>query len=195
MKTFRTAKGTELPLLNLKGKEYLTVAYRILWMREEHPDWGIETEYLQVGPDLAIAKATVKDGSGRILAQGTKMETPKGFPDFVEKSESGAVGRALALCGYGTQFAQELDEGDRIVDAPQGLDSNKVGPIEDRSGPGAAIMTLGKNKGKRLDAIGPHDLDSWCQYMKTQPELSPKAKEMMALVENFLASREKSGNK
>lgn len=194
MKTFKTSKGTELPLLNLKGKDYLTVAYRILWMREEHPDWGIETEYLQVGPDLAIAKATVKDGSGRILAQGTKMETPKGFPDFVEKSESGAVGRALALCGYGTQFAQELDEGDRIVDAPQPSEPRHAAPLDaifsDR-GPGSAIMTLGKNKGKRLDAIGPHDLDSWCQYMKVQPELSAKAKEMMDLVELFLDSRTK----
>lgn len=29
-----------------------------------------------------------------------------------------AVGRALAMLGYGTQFAPELDEGDRIVDSP-----------------------------------------------------------------------------
>jgi hypothetical protein len=28
------------------------------------------------------------------------------------------VGRALAMLGYGTQFAPELDEGDRIVDSP-----------------------------------------------------------------------------
>jgi hypothetical protein len=37
----------------------------------------------------------------------------------MEKAETGAIGRALALIGYGTQFcADELDEGDRIVDAP-----------------------------------------------------------------------------
>ncbi len=31
---------------------------------------------------------------------------------------SGAIGRALAALGYGTQFAPELDEQHRIVDAP-----------------------------------------------------------------------------
>ena len=37
----------------------------------------------------------------------------------MEKAETGSIGRALALLGYGTQFcADELDEGDRIVDAP-----------------------------------------------------------------------------
>jgi ribosomal protein S27AE len=36
----------------------------------------------------------------------------------MEKAETGSVGRALSLCGYGTQFASELEEGQRIVDAP-----------------------------------------------------------------------------
>ncbi len=33
---------------------------------------------------------------------------------------TGAVGRALAYCGYGTQFAPELEEGNRLADAPRG---------------------------------------------------------------------------
>lgn len=52
------------------------------------------------------------------MATGTKMETRGDFGDFVEKAETGAIGRALAMCGYGTQFAPELAEGARIVDAP-----------------------------------------------------------------------------
>ena len=36
-----------------------------------------------------------------------------------EKAETKAVGRALAMLGYGTQFAaDELDEGERIADTP-----------------------------------------------------------------------------
>jgi hypothetical protein len=35
-----------------------------------------------------------------------------------EKDETGAVGRALAMCGYGTLQAPEFDEGDRLADAP-----------------------------------------------------------------------------
>ena len=34
MKTVQTPKGTVLPLTNLKGKDYLMVAYRIQWFNE-----------------------------------------------------------------------------------------------------------------------------------------------------------------
>jgi len=67
----------------------------------------------------AYAKATVRDDKGRIIATSHKFESIQGFPDFIEKAETGSIGRALALIGYGTQFcADELDEGSRIVDAP-----------------------------------------------------------------------------
>lgn len=121
MKTFKTPKGTELPLRDMKGKDYLDVPYRVQWMREEHDDWGIETSFLQLTEKVAIAHATIRDGAGRVLAQATKTETPGGFADYVEKAETGSVGRALAFCGYGTQFAQELVDEDenKVVDAPK----------------------------------------------------------------------------
>ncbi len=115
---FTTPKGTRLPLLDLRGKDYLQVAHRLVWFREDHPDWSIETEALTIQSDYAIFTARVKDESGRLIATGTKHETKQGFFDFIEKAETGAIGRALALCGYGTQFAPELDEGERIVDSP-----------------------------------------------------------------------------
>lgn len=190
MKTFKTPKGTELPLLNLKGKDYLQVQHRLVWFREERADWGIETQFMECSEKIAIAKATIRDSNGRIISQATKSETPAGFGDFIEKAESGAVGRALAMCGFGTQFTVDLDEGERIVDSP--VDPRANAPVD----PGSAIMTIGKNKGMRLDAIGPHDLNSWLNYMSAQPELSPRAKEMMAQVENFLDSRSpKAGSK
>jgi hypothetical protein len=119
LRTYRTPKGTELPLLNLRGREYLEVKYRLVWFREEHPAWAIETDLLSVTADSAYARASIKDDTGRVIATSHKFETKKGFPDFIEKAETGAIGRALALVGFGTQFcADELDEGDRIVDAP-----------------------------------------------------------------------------
>lgn len=118
-RNYKTAQGTELPLLNLRGKEYLEVKYRLVWFREDHPDWSIETELMSVTDVSAYAKATIRDETGRIIATSHKFESVQGFPDFIEKSETGAIGRALALIGYGTQFcADELDEGKRIVDAP-----------------------------------------------------------------------------
>jgi hypothetical protein len=118
-RTYRTPKGTELPILSLRGKDYLEVKFRLVWFREEHPDWSIETEILSATENSAYARATIKDEQGRIIATSHKFETKQGFPDFIEKAETGSIGRALALIGYGTQFcADELDEGDRIVDAP-----------------------------------------------------------------------------
>jgi hypothetical protein len=121
-KTVTTPKGTKLPLTNLKGKDYLMVAYRIQWMNEEHKNFEITTEFPMVNDEQTIARATVKlwmdDGSFKV-ASATKRETKKDFSDHTEKAETAAIGRALAMLGFGTQFAiSDLDEGDRIVDSP-----------------------------------------------------------------------------
>ena len=102
------------------GKEYLPVAARLVWFRQEHPDWGIETRPVQIDVDkgYAVYEATVYNAEGRLMSKGTKMETARGFADYLEKAETGSIGRALAVCGFGTQFAPELDEGERIVDSP-----------------------------------------------------------------------------
>lgn len=119
MKFHKLKSGTELPMLNLRGKDYLEVKYRLVWFREERPDWSIETELVSISDIACIAKAVIKDDKGRIVAMGHKSETIGGFQDYMEKAETGSIGRALALLGYGTQFcADELDEGERIVDAP-----------------------------------------------------------------------------
>lgn len=116
--SFKTPKGTTLPMLNLKGKDYLQVAHRLVWFREEHPDWTIHTKIEQLAADSAVVQALIIDREGVTLASAHKMETKVGFPDYIEKAETGAIGRALALCGYGTQFAPELDEGERLADSP-----------------------------------------------------------------------------
>ncbi|WP_119324793.1 hypothetical protein [Capsulimonas corticalis] len=97
---------------------------RVQWFRSEHPDWTIETNPLTIDNDkqFAIFQAKIFNADGRLMAMGTKKEDIKGFGDYIEKAETGSVGRALALCGYGTQFAPELDEvaGGRFADTPQG---------------------------------------------------------------------------
>lgn len=115
---FKTPKGTDLPFLILKGKQYLQVMHRLVWFREEHPDWSIVTSFVQQTDQYSIARAEIHTPGGQIIATAHKREDAKHFPDHNEKSETGAIGRALALCGYGTQFAPELDEEHRIVDSP-----------------------------------------------------------------------------
>ncbi len=133
-----------------KAKDYLPVQWRLVWFREAFPQGSIETEMIHLDLDretedetmvwnnekrrsekivkhangFAIFRATVKDGAGGV-AVGTKSEKAASFPDYIEKAETGAIGRALAALGYGTQFAPELDEGSRIVDAPVEPSANK----------------------------------------------------------------------
>jgi hypothetical protein len=96
------------------GAEYLPVQARVHWYRTLNPLGRIETEMLFFEPNaqIAVFRASVYNGDGQLLATATKMETAKGFADYLEKAETGAIGRALALAGYGTQFAPELLETD-----------------------------------------------------------------------------------
>jgi hypothetical protein len=107
----------------LKGKggeaDYLDVKYRLVWLRSEHPDAEITTEHIVIDREEAVFKARVVIPGGG-LATGYGSETRADFPaGHIEKAETKAVGRALAMLGYGTQFVgEDLDEGDRIVDTP-----------------------------------------------------------------------------
>jgi len=130
MKTFKTPKGTELPIMDIKGKDYLQAAPRIVWLREEHPDWSIQTEFLVLSDKCAVCKATISQKDGQILATATSMETIQGFESFVEKAETCAISRAAAFCGYGTLMAQELEEQGKLAESPINARSDKPSGIE-----------------------------------------------------------------
>jgi len=134
-------------LIQIKGRngiaDYLPVQWRLVWFRSVYPNGSIETEMLHYDANqeveavtevwneekqqaekvvkrskgMAIFKAVAKDGQGGV-GTGTKSETAANFPDFIEAAETGAIGRALASLGFGTQFAPELQEEHRIVDSP-----------------------------------------------------------------------------
>jgi hypothetical protein len=105
-------------LIDLKGKAYLQVMWRLVWFREEKPLWCIDTKLEQLTDNHAVFSAKVYDENGVQKSAGYGSESVKDFRDFIEKAETKAVGRALAMLGYGTQFAPELDEEERIVDSP-----------------------------------------------------------------------------
>ncbi len=106
-------------LSKLQNKEYLEIKWRIAWFRDKYPQGSIETTLLHIDLEkqIAVFKATVKDTEGGI-GEGHGSETVKDFRDFIEKAETKAIGRALAVLGYGTQFAPEIEEGERIADSP-----------------------------------------------------------------------------
>jgi hypothetical protein len=176
MKTVTTPKGTALPLANLKGKDYLMVAHRLQWFNETETNFRIETDFLLVNDDQTVARATVtvfdKEGKEVKRASATKRETKKDFSDHTEKAETSAVGRALAMLGYGTQFAiSDLDEGDRIVDSPvadtRGAASKpaeSVSKLESAVGSVADIKKAGsfrKTAAKKSDVAVGAESDGW----------------------------------
>lgn len=133
---FRMSRSTfrKKHMLNLKGKDYLPVAARIVEFRQDHPDWAIITETKEIGDKLYVfatiqcmrVEPCIYDGSkfnpvpwavatahkevGK--AQGGAARWP------LETAETGAIGRALGLCGYGTIEGGDFDEGDQLADAP-----------------------------------------------------------------------------
>jgi hypothetical protein len=114
-------------LTKLKGKDYLEVKWRLLWLRTEHPEAVIETQLERLEEDFALfhARVTLPGGAA---ASGWGSETKKDFNDFIEKSETKALGRALGALGFGTQFGVEFDEGVERDGAPSMVDAPVAAP-------------------------------------------------------------------
>ena len=122
-------------MMKLKGKDYLQVAWRLVWFRDAHPDWMLSTTILEQDAEHAIMKCTISDETGVLRSTGHGSESKRDFGDYLEKAETKAVGRALAMLGYGTQFAaDELDEGERIVDSPLDLTPSNAPPADNPIG-------------------------------------------------------------
>lgn len=204
MRTVTTKKGTELPIRDFKGKDYLDVQYRVLWFREERPEWSIETEYLYRDEKLAIAKATIKDEVGRIRATAHKYEDKQGFQDYLEKCETSAIGRALALVGYGTQFAVDMDEGERIVDSPSQSDRG-VYPEQPPFGEGIQDrdvgyrVDFGKWNKRSLEEVyrneGSQAMANYITYLESEAKkqdkpITGKVAEFIKQTEQFLGAME-----
>ena len=148
------------------GRSYLPVSARIVWFRQEHPDWGIHTEPIEINHEkqYAVFRAIIYNAEGKLMAMGTKKEDVKGFGDYMEKAETGAVGRALALCGFGTQFSPELDEvgGGRLADSPQPMGGGRFGGNGGGSnyGGGNGGGSYGGNGGTRYSSPPPREMNA-----------------------------------
>jgi hypothetical protein len=114
------------------GGEYLDVKWRLLWLRKDHPDAEIVTELVEHDGQMAIFKATVTVPSGG-KATGYGSETASDFPDFIEKAETKAIGRALNALGYGAQFGEAARPDDsspaRFGDRPSGPSVAPARPV------------------------------------------------------------------
>jgi len=97
-------------IVEIHGKQYQTVAYRVGKFREKYPAHSLTTEIVHRDSELVVMKATIADENNRILATGHSEEVRKSTQinrtSALENAETSAIGRALAALGLGgTEFA------------------------------------------------------------------------------------------
>lgn len=134
-------------LTKVSGSDYLEAKWRVFWFRSENPQGKIETKLIEHNQDnydgsnknnpfaLVRARVTRQDG-GVATAYGS--ETQNDFRDYIEKAETKAIGRALAMAGYGTQFSSDISDGsgrDRPVDSPVDRSQNRPVQMQNPEGP------------------------------------------------------------
>ena len=107
-------------LTKVGSSDYLEVKWRLVWLREVHPEANVETELVSHTDQMAIfrARVSIPDGGA---ATGYGSEGYDDFRDYIEKAETKAIGRALAALGFGTQFCTDFDFGaahGAVVDSP-----------------------------------------------------------------------------
>ena len=135
-------------LTRVNGSEYLEVKWRLVWLRDRHPDASVETELVSHQDNTAIFRAQVQiPGGGG--ATGWGSEAAGDFRDYLEKAETKAIGRALAALGFGTQFCPDHEFGaatGRVVDAPiRPARSARTSSTGDRQEP-VAVAAIGPDQ-------------------------------------------------
>lgn len=100
-------------IVNIRGKEYRTVARRVADFREEHPidsGWSLLTQIVSIDERAIVIKAQIANPEGRIVAEGFAEEVRASSQinrtSALENCETSAIGRALAAAGLGgTEYA------------------------------------------------------------------------------------------
>jgi len=98
-------------LSRVNGGDYLEVKWRLVWLRDRHPDAQLATELVWHEGQEALFRAEVRIPGGG-SATGWGSENAGDFRDYLEKAETKAIGRALAALGFGTQFCADHETGD-----------------------------------------------------------------------------------
>ena len=135
-------------LTRVNGSDYLEVKWRLVWLRDQHPDATVETELVSHNENTAVFRARVAiPGAGSSTGWGS--ETAGDFRDYLEKAETKALGRALAALGFGTQFCPDFEFGaavGRVVDAPVKVASQSRGSAPAGRQDTASVAAIGPDQ-------------------------------------------------
>lgn len=146
--------------------EILDTAPRLAWFLSDHPieeGWVIKSETLRLDDNGAFYEVSIINPEGKTVANAHRLVLASDFHNYNEKAETQALGRALALLGYGTLQALEPGEGDNgeeeglegLPDSPQ--PARKV-PAPSERPPKVTVATIEQEVNAQLEAMGlePH---------------------------------------
>ena len=122
-----TEKSLANKAVDIKGKQYVLVADRVLYFNEHYPDGSITTQLVS-DPDATrvIVKATIdcpsEKGAARRFTGYSQAIVGEGMVNktaALENAETSAVGRALAFMGIGViESIASADEVHKATVAP-----------------------------------------------------------------------------
>lgn len=119
--------------VNIRGKEYKTVAERVGEFRETYKDHTIETEIVRWDGDDVVIRATISL-DGKVIATGLAHEvrgsTNINKTSHVENCETSSLGRALAAFGLGgTEYASADEVANAITQQNSGPSEKEINEL------------------------------------------------------------------
>ncbi len=115
-------------------KKYMPVQNRVLWFRTTNPLGKIVTNILEKNEEFAIVEARVylskDDDDKNYVAKGIAQRHFSKESIYatrnIEWAETAAIGRALSLAGFGTQFCSDELNDNGMVDSPSVVNNKKA---------------------------------------------------------------------
>jgi len=105
---------TKIDKVNIKGKEYATVASRVGIFRKYFPTHSIITDIITDDEQRVVIKASILDENNKIISTGYAEEIRGqgviNTTSAIENAETSAIGRALAAFGLiGGEYASSFE--------------------------------------------------------------------------------------
>ena len=99
-------------MVQINGKDYVTVAERLALLHDQYDNVMIETEILRFDEEIVLVKAVLKIEEKQFIGHAQEIigSSQVNSTSALENAETSAVGRALAFCGITNDSIASAEE-------------------------------------------------------------------------------------